>query len=388
MRRFRYSVSEADVRGFVEGDPVVREFLNRYVEGGVTYGEKAVGLARFFRWLHVVKGLDLSPSEFLDRHLQARNARSVAERRWALSLALEFSRDNPDLAGKAMQYKYSAFFLPLKIFCDSNEAPLTTTNGLFPKRGRRKYEDKGFTAEFVKRILSLLNERDRAVCMVQLQAGQSIKQVLVDINVQGERVLREIEEGKQRIRFEFKERKGNGFRYCSFISVDAIHEIQKWLPIRKRWLGALGVSSPYLFVTKDGRPLACKGFHNNFRMIMRRHGLYKLPYSVRRHGFRKFFEQEASPPDRGVSRSYVSYMMGHSRGSGADHQLDVVGGVYDKCPELRPEVVEREYAKLEPYLNVFSGRRAAEGLDISGEDAETLKVLLQKFREGKVKIES
>ena len=91
-------------------------------------------------------------------------------------------------------------------------------------------------------------------------------------------------------------------------------------------------------------------------MIMMRHGLYKMPYSVRRHGFRKFFEQEASPPERGISRSYVSFMMGHSKGTGQDHKLDVVGGVYDGCPSVYPDVVEKEYAKLEPYLNIYTGK--------------------------------
>jgi len=51
-------------------------------------------------------------------------------------------------------------------------------------------------------------------------------------------------------------------------------------------------------------------------------------------------------------------------------------------------VIEREYGKLEPYLNVFSGKAGATGLDISEDEVEVLKVLLQKFREGKVKIEN
>ncbi|MCJ7767082.1 hypothetical protein MUP79_01645, partial [Candidatus Bathyarchaeota archaeon] len=62
MKRFRYSVSESEVSRFLEENQCVREFLNRYEEGEVTWREKAVGLARFFRWLKDVKGLDLSPS--------------------------------------------------------------------------------------------------------------------------------------------------------------------------------------------------------------------------------------------------------------------------------------------------------------------------------------
>jgi hypothetical protein len=81
-------------------------------------------------------------------------------------------------------------------------------------------------------------------------------------------------------------------------------------------------------------------------------------------------------------------MMGHSGGSGEDHKLDVVGGVYDACPRVYPDVVEREYAKLEPFINIYSGRAAeTEGLGISEEDMASLKQLLQMMKEGKIKIE-
>jgi hypothetical protein len=384
LRRFSYSVSEKEVSCFVAGNRCVQEFLNRYEQGGVSYGEKAVGLARFFRWLKVVKGRDLNPAEFLNLHLQRRAAGSIEERRWALSLALEFSRDNADLKECAQQYRYSSFFLPVKLFCDANEAPLTTINGFFPKRGRRKYQDKPFTVEFVKKVMGLLNERDRAICLVQLQSGQSIHQVLVDLNRQCRYVFREIDAGKKRVKLEFPERKGNGFSYFTFISVDAIQQIQKWRLEREAWLHDLGTESDCLFITRSGKPLDCKGFHNNFRLLMMRHGLYKLPYSVRRHGFRKFFEQEASPPERGISRAYVSFMMGHSGGSGRDCKLDVVGGVYDAAPFTYPDVVEKEYAKLEPYLNIYSGKVSSD--EISPEDLNTLRQILQKMKEGKLSI--
>jgi hypothetical protein len=184
-------------------------------------------------------------------------------------------------------------------------------------------------------------------------------------------VLRALDSGAARIKFEFAERKGNGFNYFTFIGEDAIQELRKWRVVRERWLRELKMESSYLFITNRGKPLTCKVFHNNFRLIMMRHGLYKMPYSVRRHGFRKFFEQEASPPERGISKSYISFMMGHSSGTGQDHKLDVVGGVYDHAPSVYPDVVEREYSKLEPYLNIFSQR--------TGEDpALTLKMKFAK----------
>jgi hypothetical protein len=113
---------------------------------------------------------------------------------------------------------------------------------------------------------------------------------------------------------------------------------------------------------------------------------------VRSHGFRKFFEQEASPPERGISKSYVSFMMGHSSGKDSNgikinHPLDVVGGIYDNCPRVYPNVVEKEYAKLEPYINIYSGKTVTtQGLTISQEDEKTLKTLLEDLKTGKIKI--
>jgi integrase len=386
--RYLYSVPGVEAAAFVVGNDCVRDFLCRYEADGGTYYEKSMGLVRFFQWLKVVKGLELSPSEFLNLHLKKRKTDNIEERRWALKLALEYSRDNPDLKGKAKNYAYTAFYLPVKMFCDYHEAPLTTSNGFFPKRSRRKYSEKPFTVEAVCKILSVLSQRDRAVCMTELQSGQSIKQVLVDINRQCKYLFREIDQGKQRIRLDFAERKGNGFNYFSYISQDTIQEIQKWRSIRERILQGLGVKSEYLFITESGKPLTRKLFHNNFRLTLTRHKLYTGPLSIRSHGFRKFFEQEASPPERGISKSYISFMMGHSSGDGSDHKLDVVGGVYDNCPHTYPSVVEKEYEKLEPYINIYTGKTSVgnQGLDLNNEEAATLKQFLAGLRNGRIKM--
>lgn len=51
--------------------------------------------------------------------------------------------------------------------------------------------------------------------------------------------------------------------------------------------------------------------------------------------------------------------MGHSEGKDSNgirvtHPLDAVGGTYDNAPHVYPDVVENEYAKLEPYINIYS----------------------------------
>ena len=359
--KFKYSVTKQEVNEFIAANDCIREFLNKF-QAPVSREEKAVGLARFFKWLRVVKKLDMSPSEFLDTHLDKTNVKSVEERRWALKLALQFSRDNPDLETKAINYKYGSFFLPIKAFCDYNEVGLTENNGFFPKRERRKYQEKPFTAEYIRRALSVLSQRERSICMVELQAGQSIKQVLVDVNHMARYIFKEIDSGKQRIRIDFNERKGNGFSYFTFISADAIQEIQKWRQHRQRILSNLGLKeSDWIWINEKGEPSTRKDFHNSLRLKWNRAKLRTGPLSIRSHGFRKFFEQEASPPERNISKAYITFMMGHSEGRDSGgirvtHALDAVGGTYDHAPWVYPDAVEKEYVKLEPYLNIYTSK--------------------------------
>jgi hypothetical protein len=80
-------------------------------------------------------------------------------------------------------------------------------------------------------------------------------------------------------------------------------------------------------------------------------------------------------------------MMGHSSGNGSDHKLDVVGGVYDNCPRVYLGVVEKEYAKLEPYIDIYSGKAAeTNGLTINAKDLEEIKALVKDLKTGKIKI--
>jgi integrase len=381
--KYVYSVSAEDVADFIKKNECIRGFLNQYEVDSVTYGEKAVGLCRFFRWLQVARDINVSPLQFLNLHLQKKTSMDVEERRWALKLALDHSRDNSDLKGKAQNYKYGSFFLPVKMFCDALEAPLTTREGLFKKRGKRKYQDALYTVDFVKKILGLMSQRNRTVSLVQLQSGQAIKQVLVDINGEAKRVFREIDYGAQRIRFDFPERKGNNFAYFSFISRDAIQEIRKWRPIREAILGKLGIDSPYLFITEKGKPLTRKHYHTEQRLMYIRKGVYKGPLSIRGQCLRKFFEQEASPPERGISKAYITFMLGHSSGkdlSGnqTNHPLDVLGGTYDPAAKVYPNAVEKEYQKLEPHLNIYSEPQlclndANSIVGLSHEDIENVK---------------
>lgn len=362
LKKYSYSVDSEQVKNFVKKNRCVENYLKSY-EKKSYYRSWAGSIVRFFNWLKIVKGIDVSPEEFLNQHLKHRGSENVVDRSWALNLVLGYGRDNPDLVGKNTFYICQWWFLPVKLFFDHHELPLTSKKGFFEKFQNR-YEDVPFTVETTKKILASLNQRERAVCMIMLQSGQSIRQVLVDISSRADYIFSEIDSGKKRIRFDFRGRKGNAFRYFSFISVDAIQEINKYRPIRQAILDKLNIGhSPYLFITTDrGTPYQIEAFLKVWKHQLRRKNMSSTAWDVRSHGFRKFFEQESSPPERGVDKGYVAFMMGHSRGPPVKFDspmrrgvLDVVGGVYDKTPLTYPEVVENEYVKLEPYLNIFTG---------------------------------
>jgi len=63
----------------------------------------------------------------------------------------------------------------------------------------------------------------------------------------------------------------------------------------------------------------------------------------------------------------------------------VVGGTYDKAPWVYPDVVEKEYAKLEPYINIYSLRAVELGL--SEKDRYVLNRVLEAVEQGKIRIE-
>jgi hypothetical protein len=362
----------------------VQQFLAKYA-ASTRHGFSRY-LCMFFKWLKVHKGLKLSPDEFLQVLCEKRESRLVEDRCWGRNLVLEFTRDNPDMKGKSHALLYGAMLKSVNLFCKAHEVELTSARGFHGQKIRRKYRPSPYTVGLAKKVLAVVNQRDRAICMLALQTGQSGTQVLEDMNGQYDYIVRMISEGKRRIRFDFEGRKGNGFQYYTFCSIDAITEIQKWLLIRKKWLG--NRKSPYLFIKRNGEKLTPESWKGPFRERLQRHGIYSGPYTAVFHMFRKIFESEASPPDRGVSKDYVRFMMGHAVDDVNGDKLDVAGGTYDQAPFTHSDAVEREYAKLEPHINIYSGRPAeANSLGISEEDLETLKQLLDKIKEGKVKIE-
>jgi len=89
--------------------------------------------------------------------------------------------------------------------------------------------------------------------------------------------------------------------------------------------------------------------------------------------FRKLFKSEASIPDRGIDRNITEFWMGHTEG------VEKVGAEYDRTPEIYEKVMEKEYVKLEPYINIYSGVSLRERGLLIDEKEQKREAILNEF---------
>jgi len=65
--------------------------------------------------------------------------------------------------------------------------------------------------------------------------------------------------------------------------------------------------------------------------------------------------------------------MGHTEG------VEKVGAEYDRTPEIYEKVMEKEYMKLEPYINIYSGVALRERGLVIDEKEQKRDALLNEF---------
>ena len=374
----RYSVDKNEVERFVEENPIVRSYLNKYgheENRNSTRRQRAHILCRYFKWLRVVKGWDVSPSELLNDQLHREESQSIDDRRFHVNLALGHSRDNGDFAELSDGRKYQ-IFATIKNFYESHDVVLTHFRGKFGKRRNRKYYARQISSVDLVRILGVLGQRERTIALIMFQSGLEIGAVLYKFSYMWDQIKPQLEAGKGRIKIEVDERKGYGKGYFTYISRDAIHELKKWLVVRQRIVERarerFGYVDPQIeqgtpiFITNKATPYGENNFHHNYEYIVRKRGLKRLPYSKVSHMFRKLFKTEASIPERAIDRNIVEFWMGHTGGIGK------VGAEYDRTPEIYEEVIEAEYEKLEPFINIYSSPIAKRETDPLLRDLEKL----------------
>jgi len=338
-----YGVWKEDVEKFVAENPMVEEWLRKYPEK--TRGIYAYNLCRYFKWLKVKEGIGLSPSQLLNEHAMLMSSRDVEERRKHLSLALKFSRDNLDFAEHSDKWKHQ-MFCTIASFYRYYELALTQNRGVFG-RVRNKFKVKQITLKEAKHTMGSLSQRTRAILMVILHSGMSIGDVLDHFNYMWNEI--EPQMSNEIIRVEMPPRKNSDVSYVTFLGRDAIHELKKWLMERQKITGKPIQSGEPIFIMRDGEALKPLNFMTQFNQKLRRLGLKKNKYQIRSHMWRKLFKTEASIPDRAIDRDIIEYIMGHT-----NNTLSSPGGIYDRTPEIHEEVVEGEFKKLEPYLNIYS----------------------------------
>lgn len=371
-----FGVSKLQVAEFVESDRLVAQFLAKHEKKPRTFEDYSRALCMFFKWLRVSEGIQLSPTEFLNECRSKSLSNRVEDLDWVCGLVLRFTRDNPVWRDKADKYKL-CMFIKVKQFFDRYRVPLTLEKGVFGRTKRRKYAPKQMTVDVALKVLGCLRQRERAVCMTMFQSGQSEDAILNYFNREYEYLVTCLRNGQTRIRLDFPERKGNGFAYFSYISHDAIQELKKWLIVRQKWLDRHGKTSKYIFIMNNGELLTAKKFVVQFYRAIKRSKLSSGPFMLTSHMFRKLFKTESSPPERGASSDYMEFMMGHVGG------IESVGGIYDRTPEIHAEIVEKEYARIEPFLNIYSGK--INDSDFGSIDREVLKNAVELLSDPKIR---
>jgi hypothetical protein len=350
----KYGVTIQEVEAFCK-DLLVKDWLGKYGGGRI---DRARGLCRYFKWLRVVKNLNYSPKTLLNEQIQLRQSNNIEDRQRHLRLALAHTRDNPDLAQYSDRRKYAVFSW-IKNFYDHHEVPLTTGKKVFGRYRKLKNHPKQMSMARAVEILGLLPQRERTILLLILQSGMEIGRVLNVFNYMWDDVLPLVRAKAERIKIEFVDRKNNPYPYFTYISRDAIQELRKWLTIRKKILAHLNekdvvidpdtLMKKPIFITEDGTPYKPLNFYGIFKYHLRKARIPRGQHKLVSHMFRKLFRTEASPPERAIDQRIVEFFMGHING------IQAVGGDYDKSPELYESMFEREYAKLEPYINPYSG---------------------------------
>jgi len=303
-----------------------------------------------------------------------RGSRDVEERQKYLRLVLEHTKFNPDFEGFGDLRKY-AIFNSVKNWCEFNEVPLTTAKNVYGKRVKRKNKRRQITLAQAKKIMSLFGQRERAILIIILQSGMEIGAVLNKFNFMWDSIKPQLDANRPRVKIEFSSRKYNNFPYFTYISRDAIQELRKWMIIRSRIIAELGLEKCPIFITRTGEVHTENNYYSTLDYYRKRGKpeLRRLLKGFVTHQLRKLFKTEASIPERGIDRNVVEFWLGHV------NALDSMGGVYDKTPEIHEDVIEKEYAKLEPYINIYSGVSLRERGLLVDEKERKREAILNEF---------
>jgi integrase len=301
----------------------------------------------FFHWAQAKYGFK-SVDEMIQDHIKSRESSSITERKKHSRMVREYALDEPENA-KLGGHAQSLIIAVIRSFYNFCEAPLTTAKNEFKLDVYDRYEAKQFGLDDARRIIDAARQREKAMFLMMLQAGLRIGDLLNYVNYRWAEIKPQLEARKDPIKLTMY-----GGKYWTYFTTDAIHELRKYIIER----GEPKDGEP-IFISKFGKPVHRVYVADVLQRIGLQLGLIpegelkKLKqghrYPIRLHQFRKLFKSESSVAGRGFDSRYGEFFMGHAGG------LAEIGGIYDKSPELHEDIFEREYMKLAPYLNVYTG---------------------------------
>jgi integrase len=338
-------LSKTEINSFIDSDNLVKDWLRKYSDQ--TRYTYAFQFIRFFRWVQAKHGFK-APADLIDDHVKSQKDESVHTRKKHSMLVKEYVLDNPafkELSDAGRQLIVAS----ISSFYNYCEAPLTSFKGEFKFKGYAKYEYRQFGVPDARKIVDAAPQREKAIFMMMLQAGLRIGDLLNHVNYRWSEIKPQLDYGKDPLKLTMY-----GGQYWTYITTDAIQELKKYVIER----GEPREGEP-IFATSTKKPVYAVYVEDVLQRIgvkiglIAQHELQNLKvghhYPVRLHMFRKLFKSEASVAGRGIDQRYVEFFMGHAGG------LAQIGGIYDRSPELHEEIFEKEYQKIAPYVNIFTG---------------------------------
>lgn len=350
LARRRESLSNAERKQFVDANPLIKDWLRNKAPGSQRI--YAFHFIRFFRWAQTKYGF-ASPDKMIEDHVASLKSDSIQQRKKHARIVKEYVLDNPEFTNLSDSAK-ALMITSITSFYNYCEVPLTKATGEFKLAIYAKYEKKQFGLDDARRIIDAAPQREKTIFLIMLQAGLRIGDLLNYVNYRWSEIAPQLKAGRDPVKLSMY-----GQKYWTYFTSDAIQELRKYIIERGE-----PKEGEAIFVSRSNKAVSPVYVADVLQRIGLQLGLIpesemqKLSeghrYPIDLHQFRKLFKSESSVAGRGFDSRYGEFFMGHAGG------LAQIGGVYDKSPELHEDIFEKEYMKLSPYLNIFTGVQTLE----------------------------
>lgn len=355
-------------------------------------------LFRYFMWLKNNKGI-ASARQLLDHFKQLEKGKEYEHNDWAKEYLL-----NEENRKKSLSWREGAV-AAIRGFYRFNRCPLPSetidlrVREVDAQKLREKASLKTMTLEDFKKLIGPAKIREKSMLLTMLQSGMGVGELVHQFNVctcdpeyvkkhghicVNANVLRQLRQGKHPIKIHpliaFK-RHGNDTKrtYFTFLGKDAIETIRQYLVFRKnlvlenvkllkslenkrekgqtlqKWeknriknlkkklqdITTECREGEPIYITNALNPIKEHSIQMSVSVLKKQSGLLDRKFTP--HICRDIFKTECD--HAGVKDNISEFWIRHA--------LDKYG--YNQLDKMHPEDFEREYAKVEPVLNVLSG---------------------------------